>query len=59
MEVIDLDDDDEKAQEETKGISLLKVELEKWKYRAGLCEEGMIPLPLHMNTVKEIREKRA
>ena len=50
LEIIELDTNDEKAQEVAGDISLLKYESNKWKYQGPMCEEGMIPLPLHKNT---------
>ena len=57
LQIIDLDVEDEKVQEEEEDISLLKFELKKWKYKATLCEDGMIPLPLHRKEIKELRER--
>ena len=59
LEIIDLDAEDEKVQEEEKYIYLWKDELNKWRYQDTPCEEGMAPLPLHRNTIKELREKWA
>ena len=55
LEVIDFNEDEEKDQEEAEDISRLKFELEKWKYRAGLWEEGVISLHLHRKNIKVIR----
>ena len=48
-----LDFNDEKNAE----LSLLKVEVKKWKYHVDPCQEGMVPLVEHKKNIKELREK--
>ena len=45
--------------EENADLSLLRVEVKKWKYHADRCQEGMVPLAEHRNTFKELRKKWA
>ena len=40
-------------------ISLLNLELRKWKYHASQCEEGMSPLREHKKSIKELRKRCA
>ena len=40
-----------------KEISSLKYQVNKWKYQDTLHGEGMIPLPTHRKSIKELREK--
>ena len=42
----------EKEQELKKELSLLQLELSKWRYHACLSEKGMISLPKHMRIVQ-------
>ena len=51
--------DDERIQELQREISLLKLELVKWKIHADQCKEGMVPLHEYRKTIKELREKWA
>ena len=48
-----------KTQVVAEDISLLKAEINKWKYQDNLCGEGMITMPTHMKVIKKIREKWA
>ena len=57
-------DDEENARDERiqgliKEISLLKMEVKKWKRQVDKYQEGMIPLIDHENTIRELREKWA
>ena len=45
--------------EMARDISLLTLELSKWKYHVGQCEKGIIPLYDHKNTIQGLREKWA
>ena len=47
-----LDSDDEKNAE----LSLLRVQVKKWKYNVDRCQEGVVPLVEHRKTIKELRE---
>ena len=42
-----------------KEISLLKIEVKKWKRQVDKYQEGMIPLADHEKTIIELREKWA
>ena len=55
--IIELDEEDEEAYIVAEEISLLKVEVNKWKYQATLHGKGMIPLPTHRKVIKELKEK--
>ena len=48
---------DEHNQEMEKELSLLKLEVSKWKYHASQYDKGMIYLSEHKNTSQELREK--
>ena len=48
---------DERIQGMIKEISLLKIEVKKWKMQVDKYQEGMIPLTDHEKTIKELREK--
>ena len=50
-----LDFNDEKNAE----LSLLKVEVKKWKDHVDRCQVGMVPLIEHIKTIKELRGKWA
>ena len=38
-----------------KELSLLKLELSKWKYHVGQCEKGMIPLYEHKKDIQGLK----
>ena len=40
-------------------LSLLKVEVKKWKDHVDRCQAGMVPLIEHIKTIKELRGKWA
>ena len=55
-------DDEENAGEKRiqgliKELSLLKMEVKKWKRQVDKYQEGMIPLVDNENTIRELREK--
>ena len=52
QEIVSEYDDKENAE-----LSLLKVEVKKWKDHVDRCQEGMVPLVEHIKTIKELREK--
>ena len=58
---LDSDDEenagDERIQGMIKELSLLKVEVKKWKRQVDKYQEGIIPLIDHKNTISELREK--
>ena len=62
QEIFNLDYDEEKdaGEENIQGLieelSLLKIEVNKWKGEVDRYQEGMIPLVQHRNTIRELRE---
>ena len=58
---LDSDDEenagDERIQGLIKELSLLKMEVKKWKRQVDNYQEGMIPLIDHEKTIRELREK--
>ena len=50
---------DERIQRLIKELSLLKMEVKKWKRQVDKYKEGMIPLVDHGKTIRELREKWA
>ena len=48
---------DERIQGLIKELSLLKIEVKKWKRQVDKYQEGMIPLADHEKTIRELREK--
>ena len=52
QEIVSVSDDEENAE-----VSLLRVEVKKWKYHVDRCQEGMVSLAEHRKTIKELREK--
>ena len=48
---------DERIQGLIKELSLLKIEVKKWKRQVEKYQEGMIPLADHEKTIRELREK--
>ena len=51
------DSSDERTHELHRDLSLLKLDLVKWKRHVDQCKEGMVPLHEYINTIKELREK--
>ena len=49
----------EKKQELKKELSLLQLEMCKWRYPAILSEKGMISLPDHTRIVQDLKDKWA
>ena len=58
---LDSDDEgnagDERIHGLIKEISLLKMEVKKWKRQVDKYQEGMIPLANHKKTIRELRGK--
>ena len=52
-----MDEEDEEAQIKSEEISILKDEVNKWKYHDTLHGEGMIHVPTHRKFIKELKEK--
>ena len=48
---------DEDKKELERELSLLKLEVSKWKYHANQYDKGIIYLAEHKNTIHELREK--
>ena len=65
QEFVNLDSDEEKDAGEgriqglIKELSLLKIEVKKWKGEVDIYHKGMIPLDQHKKTIKELRGKWA
>ena len=59
-EFVNLDSDEEKDVGEGRiqglieELSLLKIEVKKWKSQVDRYQKGMIPLVQHRNTIKEL-----
>ena len=62
QEVVNLDSDEEKdagdgrIQGMIEELSLLKLEVKKWKGKVDRYQEGMVPLVEHIKTIRELRE---
>ena len=58
---VDSDDEENAGDERIQGLirelSLLKIEVKKWKRQEVKYQEGMIPLADHEKTIRELREK--
>ena len=63
QEFVNLDSDEEKDAGEERiqslieELSLLKIEVKKWKSEVDRYQKGMIPLVQHRNTISELRER--
>ena len=49
--------EDEEIQRLTKELSILRIEVRKWRSHVERCQEGMVSLAEHKNTIKELKEK--
>ena len=62
---IDLDSDKEEYPEEeetlnpTEEISILRMEVRKWRSQVEICQEGMVSLIEHKNAIRGLKEKWA
>ena len=60
---INLDSDNEEHPKEeeilklTKELSILRIEVRKWRSQVERYQEGMVSLAEHRNTIKELKEK--
>ena len=55
-------DNDEHAEDEeilklTKELSILRIEVRKWRIQVERCQERMVSLAEHRNTIRELKEK--
>ena len=63
QDFVNLDSDEEKdagdgrIQGLIEELSLLKLQVKKWKGQVDIYQEGMIPLVQHRNTIRELRER--
>ena len=63
QEFFNLDSDEEKdiGEKNIQGLieelSLLKIELKKWKSKVDRYQQGMIPISQHRKTISELRER--
>ena len=63
QEFVNLDSDEEKeaGEENIQGLieelSLLKIEVKKWKSEVDRYQKGVIPIVQHRKTINELRER--
>ena len=48
--------EDEEIMKLTKELSILRIEVRKWRSQVERYQEGMVPLVEHRNTIRELRE---
>ena len=48
--------EDEEIQRLTKELSILRIEVRKWRSQVERCQEGMVSLAEHMKTIMELKE---
>ena len=51
--------EDEGMQRMTKELSILRIEVRKWKCQVERYHEGMVPLAKHRKTITELKERWA
>ena len=51
--------ENEGIQRTTKELSILRIEVRKWRIQVERFQEGMVSLPEHRNTIKELKERWA
>ena len=56
---MDSDTKYEGIQRLTQELSLLRIEVRKWKSQVERYQEGMVPLAEHRKTIKELKERWA
>ena len=62
---VNLDSDNEEHAEDeeilklTKELSILRIEVRKWRSQVERYQEGMVSLTEHRNTIRELKEKWA
>ena len=49
--------EDEGIQRLTQELSLLRIEVRKWKSQVERYQEGMVPLAEHKKTIRELKER--
>ena len=60
---VNLDSDNEEHVEEeeilklTKELSILIIEVRRWRIHVERCQERMVSLAKHRNTIRELKEK--
>ena len=65
QEIFNLDSDEEKEAGEEKiqrlieELSLMKIEVNKWKSEVDIYQQGIIPIAQHRKTISELRERWA
>ena len=48
--------EDEEIQRLTEELSILRIEVRKWRNQVERCQEGMVSLAEHRKPIKELKE---
>ena len=58
---LDFDNEEHPEDEEilklTKELSILRIEVRKWRSQVERCQEGMVSLAQHRNTIRDLKER--